>query len=569
MPLLRSFGPFAVAAALAVSGGPVPAPAMAQDLSGLAGPYLAARMAVRDGDHREAAEYFERALRADPGNPLLISNAVFANAALGQWDVSAAIAENLPEDATGQELAGLVTFVDTVSSGDLDGARAALEAGRGGGPFIDELSLGWIEFGAGNMDRAVAVFEELATDASLSELAWLHLGLARAAVGDFEGADAILSGERAGRISQTERIVRARAEILVQLGQRADALDLLDGYTQRVPDPALLALQARIGAGAEGPYSFVTTWQEGISEVFFTVSQAFGADGNGQLPLIYARAAWAISPKNTDALILAGQILIEDEQYALAAEAYDAVPAHDDQYVEAQMGRAEALERQGDLDAALATLEGLAEAEPDLAPIHAALGDTFRRAERCEEAIDSYTAAIDLVDTSQSRYWFLHYTRAICYHLTDNWPPAEADFRRALELNPDQPQVLNYLGYSLVEQRRNFDEALDMIERAVAARPDSGYIVDSLAWVYYRLGRFEEAVEPMERAAELLPTDPIINDHLGDVYWMVGRKREARFQWHRALSLDPEEEDAERIRLKLDIGLDAVLEQEGGVGDIQ
>jgi tetratricopeptide (TPR) repeat protein len=554
---------------LAVSGGPVSAPAAAQEASGLAGSYLAARMAVRDGDHREAAEYFERALRADPGNPLLISNAVFANAALGRWDVAAAIAEDLPEDATGQELAGLVTFVDTVSSGDLDGARAALEAGRGGGPFVDELAMGWIEFGAGNMDRAVAVFEELAIDPSLSELAWLHLGLARAAVGDFEGADAILSGERAGRISQTERVVRARAEILVQLGQRADALDLLDGYTQRVPDPALLALQARIGAGAEGPYSFVTTWQEGISEVFFTVSQAFGPDRNGQLPLIYARAAWAISPQNTDALILAGQILTEDEQYALAAEAYGAVPADDDQYVEAQMGRAEALERQDDLDAALATLQALQEAQPDLAPIHAALGDTLRRAERCEEAIDSYTAALDLVDTSQSRYWFLHYTRAICYHLTDNWPPAEADFRRALELNPDQPQVLNYLGYSLVEQRRNLDEALDMIERAVAARPDSGYIVDSLAWVYYRLGRFDEAVEPMERAAELLPTDPIINDHLGDVYWMVGRKREARFQWHRALSLDPEEEDAERIRLKLDIGLDAVLEQEGGVGETQ
>jgi Flp pilus assembly protein TadD len=170
---------------------------------------------------------------------------------------------------------------------------------------------------------------------------------------------------------------------------------------------------------------------------------------------------------------------------------------------------------------------------------------------------------------SQSRYWFLFYTRAICYHLIDDWPPAEADFRKALELNPGQPQVLNYLGYSLVEQRRNLDEALDMIERAVAAQPDSGFIVDSLAWVYYRLGRFDEAVEPMERAAELLPTDPIINDHLGDVYWMVGREREARFQWERALSLDPAEEDADRIRLKLDIGLDAVLEREGGVGESQ
>jgi Flp pilus assembly protein TadD len=232
------------------------------------------------------------------------------------------------------------------------------------------------------------------------------------------------------------------------------------------------------------------------------------------------------------------------------------------------MGRAEALERQGAWTThwpCCAIWRG----QPDLAPVHAALGDTLRRAEQCEEAVDSYTEALDRVDTEQSRYWFLFYTRAICYHLTDDWPPAEADFRKALELNPGQPQVLNYLGYSLVEQRRNLDEALDMIERAVAARPDSGFIVDSLAWVYYRLGRFDEAVEPMERAAELLPTDPIINDHLGDVYWMVGREREARFQWERALSLDPAEEDADRIRLKLDIGLDAVLEAEGGVGESQ
>jgi tetratricopeptide (TPR) repeat protein len=246
------------------------------------------------------------------------------------------------------------------------------------------------------------------------------------------------------------------------------------------------------------------------------------------------------------------------------------VPADDDQYVEAQMGRAEALERQGDLDAALATLQGLAEAQPDLAPIHAALGDTLRRAERCEEAIESYTAALDLVDTSQSRYWFLITHGRSAIRPDGYWPPAEADFRRALELNPDQPQVLNYLGYSLVEQRRNLDEALDMIEDAPSLRaPTRATSSTALGWVYYRLGRFEEAVEPMERAVELLPTDPIINDHLGDVYWMVGRKREARFQWERALSFDPAEEDAERIRLKLDIGLDAVLEQEGGVGETQ
>jgi Flp pilus assembly protein TadD len=148
------------------------------------------------------------------------------------------------------------------------------------------------------------------------------------------------------------------------------------------------------------------------------------------------------------------------------------------------------------------------------------------------------------------------------------WEQAEADFRAALELRPNQPQVLNYLGYSLVEKQAKLDEALDMIKRAVIAEPESGYIVDSLGWVLYRLGRYEEAVEHMERAVELMPLDPVVTDHLGDVYWAVGRVREARFQWSRALSFIDEEDDTGeadpiRIRRKLEIGLDTVLAEEG------
>jgi len=144
----------------------------------------------------------------------------------------------------------------------------------------------------------------------------------------------------------------------------------------------------------------------------------------------------------------------------------------------------------------------------------------------------------------------------------DDFIAMERDFRKALELNPNQPDVLNYLGYSLVEQRIKLDEALEMIQTAVAENPDSGYITDSLGWIFYRLGRFDEAVAPMERAVELLPVDPIVNDHLGDVYYKVGRTREAEFQWKRALSFEPEEAEAKRIRDKLARGLTAVLADE-------
>jgi len=192
----------------------------------------------------------------------------------------------------------------------------------------------------------------------------------------------------------------------------------------------------------------------------------------------------------------------------------------------------------------------------------------MRQQDRFEEAVTAYDKAIAIAEEAGGSSWFLLYARAICHERTGNWEQAEADFRAALELNPGQPQVLNYLGYSLVEKRVKLEEALEMIEQAVAASPDSGYIIDSLGWALYRLGRYQEAVPHMERAVELMAVDPVVNDHLGDVYWAVGRYREAEFQWSRALSFMDQAEtvedvDPDRIRRKLDVGLDEVLAEEG------
>jgi len=557
--------PFAVAVGLSV-------PALAQDQGpGLAGSYLAARAAVIEGNHRTAAVYFESALAADPGNPMLIGNAIFANAALGQWGRAESIADMLDPAVEGQELVNLVRMVRGLADGDLVSARSAIEAGQGAGSLIDPLALGWIYFGEGDMSRATETFLDVATDEGIADIAYTHLALARAAVGDFEGANAILSGDEFGPLSSNERSVRARVEVLVQLERRDDALELLDFVAESMPVPALVALRDRITAqDTVPPYDFLTTWQQGLAEVFYTIAEALGGEaGTGTLPLLYARAANAIDPGHTDALILAGRLLMEGEQYSLAADAFTEVPQGDPQYVEGQLGRADAFFEADREDEAVDVLRALAADHPDLATVQAAYADALRRTEQCAEAVTSYTAALDLVDITQPRYWFVYYARGICRELMDDFEGSEADFRQALVLNPDQPQVLNNLGYALVEQRRNLDEALGMIERAVETQPESGYIVDSLGWVLYRLGRFEEAVEPMEQAVALMPNDPIINDHLGDVYWMVGRQREARFQWERALSFEPEEDEATRIRRKLEVGLDRVLSDEGGVGETQ
>jgi Flp pilus assembly protein TadD len=547
----------------------LPDPSVAQNQMGLAGSYLAARQAVIDGDHREAALYFERAMQRDPNNTGLIGNALLARAALGQWNRALEVAARLPADQDGRELAQMVEQVARIRDGDLAGALAAIAAEEAVGPLIDGLTSAWLHLGEGDMSRAVAEFEEIASDGALAQIAQYHLALARAVVGDFEGADAILSGETYGPLQVTSRGVRAHAQVLVQLDRQADALELLDLAIGSVPDPVLLALRDAIAADPTRPYDFLISAQQGVAEVFYTLAQGLGSDSGPTLPLIYARAAHVIDPTHSDALLLAAELLIADDQPHLAADTYAELPADQPAFITGQMGRAEALFEMDRQEDAVAVLQALAADHPDQTSVHARLGDMLRRMERFGEAIVAYDAAMAQIDREQPRHWLLFYTRAISLEREGRWDEAEADFRHALELNPDQPQVLNYLGYSLVEQRRNLDEALDMIERAVAAEPRSGYIVDSLGWVLYRLERFDEAVAPMERAVELLPNDPIINDHLGDVYYMVGRFREAEFQWHRALSFEPEEEDAVRIRLKLEIGLTRVLEQEAAQGETQ
>ena len=151
--------------------------------------------------------------------------------------------------------------------------------------------------------------------------------------------------------------------------------------------------------------------------------------------------------------------------------------------------------------------------------------------------------------------WVTYYYRGICFERSKQWSKAEADMRKALELQPEQPHVLNYLGYSWIDQGINLDEGMKMIKRAVEQRPDDGYIVDSLGWAYYRIGNFEDAVKHLERAIDLKPEDPTINDHLGDAYWRVGRTLEAKFQWAHARDLKPEPEELPKIEAKIENGL--------------
>jgi Flp pilus assembly protein TadD len=262
-----------------------------------------------------------------------------------------------------------------------------------------------------------------------------------------------------------------------------------------------------------------------------------------------------LKPDFPFALAALANVYETNKQYARANAVYDKISPLSPLKLLVKIRSASNLDAQDRTDEALAVLIDLSREYPnDLRPLEAT-ASMLRGRKRYAEAIKYYDRIIDMAGEPQPSHWAYWYARGTCYERIRDWPHAERDLLFANELNPDQPLIMNYLGYSWVDRNMRLKEGLALIEKAVDLKPDDGYVVDSLGWAQFKLGNYAEAVEHLERAVELRPADPILNDHLGDALWRVGRIREARFQWEQALTLEPESEDEVKIRRKLAQGL--------------
>ena len=571
MPLSRAANclglPALLVALLALPGfaqeAAAPEPEDPAAVSENAGAYLAARVAAASNDYASAVEWFALALAAEPKNPGLLQGLIAARIGLGDFDAAAVAAKDyLALDQTQSEAATLTLVVTRAGTQDYSGVEKALQ-GQTVGPLLDDLIRGWAALGQGEMALALAAFDKAAATPGFEGLGLYQKALALASVGDYEGADAILAGKTGKPVNLGRRGVIAHLGILTQLERNADAIKLFDDRFGATTESDLQALRRALEAGAPVPFVLVANARDGIAETLFTMADVLQDQAAAEQVLAYARAAQYLRPTDADMILKSANLLLQIHQPALAAEVFAAVPAEDPAFVQAEIGRADALRQTGDVEGAIAALQALAESHASAIPAHLALGDVLRGADRFDAALQSYDAGIALLPTPSPNWsWPLFYDRAICLERLGRYEESVAAYRATLALSPDQPQVLNNLGYSWIDRGENLDEALAMIERAVAAAPDQGFIIDSQAWAYFRLGRYADALAPMERASLLMPTDPEVTDHLGDVYWVNGRQLEARFQWRRALSFAPAEAAADRIRLKLELGLDAVLSQE-------
>lgn len=525
------------------------------------GAYLATRQASFDNNFDEIAFYATKALVATPREPELLEALIGANISRGQFDSNVSYARTLLEVDPANQVGSMSLIVTLFKQGEFDAVLDLYEAGAAISPVVDAFVKSWALVGQGNVDEAFDGFDAAAkAEPAAQFFAPYNKALAYTLVGDFETAVSLLAENPE---AQTRESLLLRMELLSQLERGEEALAVFDEFFGNGADPEVMQAAARLQAGESIPVTAIARAQDGLAEVFYAVALALAGGENDAFTLLYAQMALELRSERAQYIMIVGELLEHLENFNLAARVYDTMSPDNPNFHLSELGRARTLSAAGRDDAELEVLRQLSKSRPDLAEAHIALGDTLRRRDEHSEAIKAYTKAIELSETPTRTQWPLFFTRGISYERLDMWEEAEADFRQALALQPGQPSVLNYLGYSFLEMNTNLDEAMDMIRQASNARPDDGYITDSLAWGLFRLGRYEEALLPMERAVELMPEDSIVNDHLGDVYWAVGREREARFQWQRALSFGPEEDEAVRIRRKLEIGLDRVLIEEG------
>lgn len=532
-----------------------------------AGAYLAARHADLKRSFPEMVDYGTRAIAEDPDNMDVMEGLIVAQVALGKLDDAVPYARRLIAVREDNQIAALVLLADALANDEWDTASGLVGDKVSIAPMIDQMIQAWIRIGQGKMSDALKIFEALGEEDASLGFTLYQKALALAYVGDFEGAARILSGEE-GELNLNRSGLFAHVQTLSQSDRQDDAIELMKSVQTGMTDPEVDRIIADLEAGKTLEFDIIRAPQDGIAELLYAVAETVGPEGDQIGVLLYNRVAEHLAPTHAGVLILSAQTLEQMGHLDLAIETYGRVPQESFAYQHAALGRTDVLRRADRLEEAAGELRTLAETFPDTLRFRVALGDTLMQQDRYREARDAYDTVIKRFEVDLAAQWPTYFQRAIAAHKLNDWPAAEADFRKALELSPEQPTVLNYLGYSLVERREKMDEALSMIERAVAARPDRGYIVDSLGWVLYRLGRYDEAVVQMERAVELEPVEPILNDHLGDTYWAVGRKREAEFQWSRALSFitddtDLTEIDPDRIRRKLEVGLDVVLDEEG------
>jgi len=525
-----------------------------------AGSYLAARQADLDRDPDAAATYFRAALKSDQRNPELLELTFYSVLAFGEIDEAVRLAERLVQLDRNNRNVHLVLGVRSLKQKQWKDARAHFSQAMHGpvNDLIATLLSAWSAFGANDAKGAVETIDKLNGPEWYGIFKDMHAGLIFDLANNKKEAGKRF--EHAFKLDATAlRVMQSHAGFLSRNGSRDEAAKILEEYDRQLPRyPLTVDALALLKKDMPLP-RMVETAQAGAAEALYGLGAALGRREDElslrNRGLAYLQLALYLEPNHALAQISLADLYEAMKKPELAIKTYERVPASSSLKRNAEIQLAIDLDVLERTEEAKKHLDKLIANKPDDMEAIIALANIQRERKQYDGCADSYGRAIGLLAKPTKANWTIYYFRGICFERAKQWAKAEVDFKKALDLFPDQPHVLNYLGYSWIDQGVHLEEGMGMIKRSVEQRPDDGYIVDSLGWAYYRLGNYEEAVKNLERAVELKPVDPTINDHLGDVYWKVDRMLEAKFQWSHARDLKPDEEELMKIEQKLKVGL--------------
>jgi tetratricopeptide (TPR) repeat protein len=521
-----------------------------------AGNYLAARHASVERDAMSASAYYRAALRADSKNPVLLERTFLSVLIDGDVDDAVKLAERVIQFDKTHRVARLVLGVRALKVKQYQAARQHI-AQSVRGPIADltaTLITAWTQFGSQDQRGAIEGIDRLAGPEWYAIFKDLHGGLILDLAGNKKEA-----GKRLEKVYKLDpkalRAVEAYGRWASRNTGKDEALKIYEAFDKVLPQHPLILEAMDELKGDEKLPPLVDTPQAGAAEVLFGLGTSLGRQGGEDVALAYLQLAIYLAPRHPLALMSLADLYEQVKKPALALKVYQRVHADSPLKRNADIQLATMLDALDRTEESKKILERLMTERPDDQEAIMALGNILRVRKEFASCGDVYGKAVNLIKDPKTSNWLVFYFRGICHERSKQWAGAEADFKKALELSPDQPHVLNYLGYSWIDQGINLDEGMRMIRRAVEQRPDDGYIVDSLGWAHYRIKEYEEAVKHLERAVELKPADPTINDHLGDAYWKTGRTLEAAFQWSHARDLEPEPDDLKKINEKLRTGL--------------
>src|SRR5258706_5670687 len=526
------------------------------DGNSLLGSYLAGHVARSSRDSDNAAFYYRRALAKDPGNQDILDEAFQLELAAGNFEAARGLAREMVKRQSDNTIANVFLGLDAYKRKDYAKAAESLKIGQksvaDGEPTLRlaKLAPAWVAVAQGHADKAITSLEVPSKAAWATHFETVHRAFIADVAKNRAASDLAYRTVYEKKPPNT-RIAEAFARHLAFWGDKEKAQSVL---TESGADATPLGkvLLADLKAG-KTPKLMVSTVDEGLAESFLGIGQVLATNNGVDAAQIYLRLALFLNPNSDIAKLELAELYGNIEQYDKSISVLDGVRNDSAFSLNAQIRKGLYLNALQKADDAVALLTKLLEKSPEEEQILQTLASMESARKKYDAAIPYYDRAIALIEAPDKKEWGLYYARGIAFERTKQWAKAEPDFKKALELDPEQGAVLNYLGYSWLDQNMNIPEAFDLIKKAVKLRPNDGYIIDSLGWGYYIQKDYEQAVKHLDKAVELRPEDPTLNDHLGDVYWRLGRKLEAKFQWNQALTLSPEPEDAVKIKKKLEV----------------